>query len=245
MKKLNSENKLKPKCIENDEETAKEEQIEDKKEDNNDESKIFLTPSNTSQLEEDNLISYPKEDGNSNLYDDFENFLDNKNGGEPNASGDTDIKDEIKLESPKNDDEESKNSENITIDVTSKKEKKKEIKITYSLYKQRLKKILKINPKFFFKKKKLYTKKEFYKTLKVNNLDEYIKQIEFALKNDCDEGEENILNDDSSDINSSLYYPFQNINEAVDEKEGSNLFNSLFDYINSRDINTNSSTTED
>ena len=76
-------------------------------------------------------------------------------------------------------------------------------------------------------------------------MDEYKEQIEFALKNDCDEGEENILNDDSSDINSSLYYLFQNINEAVDEKEGSSLFKSLFDYINSRDINTNSSTTED
>ena len=143
MKKFNSENKLKPQSMENDEETTKEVQIEDKKEDNNDESKIFLTPSNTSQLEEDNLIAYPKEDGNSNLYDDFENFLDNKNGGEPNASGDTDIKEEIKLESPKNDDEESKNSENITIDVTSKKEKKRKLKLLIVYINKGWKKFLK------------------------------------------------------------------------------------------------------
>jgi hypothetical protein len=136
--------------MENDEETTKEVQIEDNKEDNNDESKIILTPSNTSSLEEDNLISYPKEDGNSDLYNDYYNFCDNKKGGEPYASGDTDIKDKKKLESSKNDEESSNSKNNTPDDVTLKKEEEKEIKITYNLYSQKLENILKINPKFFF-----------------------------------------------------------------------------------------------
>ena len=245
MKKFNSENKLKPQSMENDEETTKEVQIEDKKEDNNDESKIFLTPSNTSSLEEDNLISYPKEDGNSDLYNDFDNFCDNKKGGEPYASGDTDIKDKNKLELSKNDEESSNSKNNTPDDVTLKKEEEKEIKITYNLYCQKLENILKIKPKFFFKKKKTYTKAEFIDILKVNNLGEYEEQIKFALENDSDEEEENIWNDDESDINFSFYYSFQNVNLAVDEKEGSTLFKPLLDHINSSGIDTNSSTAGD
>ena len=83
MKKTNSENYSNPKSIKNVEKTPKEVEKENTKGNPKDESKIYLTPSNISEEQEDNLDSYLKEDSNSNLCNEIESLCDNKGEEEP------------------------------------------------------------------------------------------------------------------------------------------------------------------
>ena len=222
MKKLIPENLSNPKNIENDENTQKEVQEEIKKVDKKDESKISLTPSITSQKKEDILDSYPKEDSNLNLYNEFDNFCDNKRDEEDKTCEITETKEETKIESTKNDfqqDVKTIFSPQISL---KEKNKSKDI-ITISLYKQKIEKIIKIKSSFLFQKKKKYSKQHFYEILKVNNLEEYIVKIEIALKEEkaeykdkaYDEADENSFNNDSSFI-------YTNINEIINENMNMN-----------------------
>ena len=67
------------------------------------------------------------------------------------------------------------------------------------------------------------TKKEFYAILRVNNLDEYIEKIEFALKEDNSEYkykasvkiDENILDNDSQETSFRPDFNYLDISEAI------------------------------
>ena len=175
MKKLNSENLSKSKSIENVEKSPKEVQKESKKVVNKAESKNFLTSRDVLQEQEDSsLDSYLKEASNSNIYNEFENIFDNNINEEPNPSENTEIKEENKIKSSKNDFLQKKRKI-IFPKLSLKGKKTKKNIITIDLYKQKLEKIIKINPNFLFKEKKEYTIKQFYKLLILNNKDKYIK----------------------------------------------------------------------
>ena len=257
MKKLNSENLSKSKSIENVEKSSKEVQKESKKVVNKAESKNFLTSRDVLQEQEDSsLDSYLKEASNSNIYNEFENIFDNNINEEPNPSENTEIKEENKIKSSKNDFLQKKRKI-IFPKLSLKGKKTKKNIITIDLYKQKLEKIIKINPNFLFKEKKEYTIKQFYKLLILNNKDKYIKEIKLALKKekfkDCDEADEKHLNNDSSDIFVSQDLPHININEIINEKassetihEDSSLVKSILANNNFNSIFTNfHSTTND
>ena len=224
MKRPNSENISKSKTPEKDEmTTAKEAQKENKKGDEDDESKISLTPSNTSQEQEDNLDSYSKEDSNSNLYNETENFCDNKAKEESNACEKTEIKEGKSL---KNDSQQEKIEiipQNIFL---NKKRKKTNVNI------DSIKKIIKKETIFLIQKKKQYKKKHFDEILKVNNLDKFVEKIEIALKEektqDKDtiyyEEDENFINNDSSGIKFKQDFTYIDINEAINENNTFKMF---------------------
>ena len=254
--KNNSENLSKAKNIENNEKIPKVVQKEIESENNKVESKISLTSNNSLQEEEYSLDSYLKEDSNSDIYNEFEDIFDKKKNEEPNPSENTEIKEEMEIESPKNDFLQKKRKI-ISPNLSSKRKKKKKKIITINLYKQKLEKIIKIKPNFLFKENKQYTKKQFYKILKVNKFEKYIEKIKLALKEekskDCDEEDDKILNNDSSDIFLSQDLPSVNINEIINENakseiinEDSSLVKSLLTNNNFNSIFTNSlSTTND
>ena len=239
MKKINSENVLNLKNIENGENTPKEDQKANKKEDAKEESNIILTPSHTSEEPEYNFDLYPQDDLNSNLYNDFENFCNDKREvcdgegkEEPKTCENIKTKEEIKTTestvSTENDsqmDLKTNSFQELFLKENKSPKKKKKINtniITISLYIQRIQKIIQIKPDIFFQQKKKMTKENFYSILKVNNLDGYIEKIEFSLKEENSEDKdktnneiENVLNNDSSDTSIRQDFDYLDISEAI------------------------------
>ena len=245
MKKPSSEKISEPKSTENSEKNPKEVQKENKKEDIKDESKISLTPSSSSQEKEDNLDSYPKEDSNSILFNEVESFCAKKRKEELKACENTEIKEQIKIESVKIDSQQDKIKIIPPKLFLKKKRKKTNVNINA------IKKIIKREADFLLQKKKQYKKNHFFEILKVNNLDEFTEKIKIALKEEESESkdkiyyeeDENIVNNDSPDKSFKQDYACIDINEAINSTKdifqvGSTLVESLYNNKNIHDIST-------
>ena len=259
MKKPNSENLSKAKSLENDEMAKKQDQKEDerddqregqkedqkeeesKKECSKEKSKNYLTSINGSQGQEDDLDIYPQKDSNFKLYDEIENFYDNQNYEEFKSYEKTEIKEEDKKESVKNN---FQHEETQIISQELSLEKKKSDNndvITISLYIQKIQKIINMKPYIFFNNKKKYKKNDFYKILKINGMGEYIEKIEFALKEErsesegivSDESDENLLDKNTPNTSLTEYLASLNINEVINENPTSDFFHEDLGLINS------------